>query len=148
MNAAISRILVPVDFSDTVPTAIAHAKRLADVYQAEIHLLHVIEDTFLSAADTSEEYAKEFEYAALERLQLLMVEPEHRRYRTTTAVSFGSPHHAIIEYVGQHHCDLVVVATHGRGAATYMLLGSVAENVLRAASCPVYVARNTKPATV
>jgi nucleotide-binding universal stress UspA family protein len=60
---------------------------------------------------------------------------------TEVALTSGRAFAAIIEYAQNAGCDLIVVASHGRGAAAHMLLGSVAENILRTAHCPVYVVR-------
>ena len=57
--------------------------------------------------------------------------------RITRAVVIGVPHAAIVEYAATHHADLIVVGTHDYGPIKQLLLGSVAERVLRHAECPV-----------
>ena len=54
----------------------------------------------------------------------------------------GRPYPTILDYASQQQVDMIVIATHGRGALTHMLLGSVTEKVVRKAPCPVLTVRH------
>ena len=79
---------------------------------------------------------------AQERLGALFTDEERRRFRVRTALRLGSPFVEIIRYARDEHADLIVMGTHGRGAIAHMLLGSVAERVVRKAACPVLTVRH------
>ncbi len=71
------------------------------------------------------------------------------RWATTSAAAttvlktqVGSPHREIVRYATEHQVDLIVLGTHGRGPLGHMLLGSVAERVVRTAPCPVLTVRH------
>ena len=136
-----SEILVPVDFSEASELALTHAKRLAEVYGSKVHLVHVMEDSFLYAQDVSEAYRAPFEKEAKDKLRELLTDEEFENLDVQIGLTSGKAFAAIIDYAKTHSCDLIVIASHGRGAAAHMIIGSVAENVLRTAHCPVYVVR-------
>lgn len=125
MSALVDRpvraILLPTDFSDTSRTAARIARTYAATLSANVHLLHVAESG--EQATTA----------------LLGAEAEGFGPRTavTTAVRFGDPAHAIVEYARSQGIDLIVMGTHGRTGVTRALLGGVTERVVRSAPCPV-----------
>ncbi len=138
----LENILVPVDFSDTSDEALAYARDLARSFDAALHLFHVVRD--LSDAWSVElagaalgGFPDTFLRAAQERLDAL--DAGGLRHDTITRV--GQPHHEIIEYASTHNIDLIVMGTHGYGPVEHMLLGSVAEKVVRSAPCPVLTVR-------
>jgi len=141
--ATFQSIVVPVDFSAASELALQHAKRLAVAYGARICLIHVMEDTFLYASDVSQSYRDPFEAEARKKLRELLSDEEYRDLDVKIDLVSGKPFAAIIQYARSERCDLIVIATHGHGVAAHMILGSVAENVLRTAPCPVYVVRET-----
>jgi nucleotide-binding universal stress UspA family protein len=63
------------------------------------------------------------------------------RHKVRRATRLGNPASEIIRYASEHQIDLIVVGTHGRGAMAHLLLGSVAERVVRQAQCPVLTIR-------
>ena len=136
-------ILVPIDFSESSDHALACARSFAQTFGATIHVLHVIPDPHSQAwsieatgmnlgslTETWEADAKE----RLDRLELGDLPSER-------ATKIGQPHQEIIKYAAVNNVDLIVMGTHGRGAIEHMLLGSVAEKVVRTASCPVLTVR-------
>jgi nucleotide-binding universal stress UspA family protein len=151
MTRGLTRILVPTDFSPPSAAALAAAKELATRFGASIHLLHVLEDPYATASFAAEVYGyippglKESWQRAAEK-QMLTVFPEAERgpFRAGTAVVFGSPARTIVEYANQNGFDLIVMGTHGRGGVAHLLLGSVAERVVRTAPCPVLTVRETQ----
>ena len=89
------------------------------------------------------EYQAEMEHAARQRTEALLTDEDRRLLRATAVTTrHGAPAVAIVEYATANHIDLIVVGTHGRGALGHLLMGSVAERVVRMAPCPVLAVRN------
>ena len=150
---SISRILVPTDFSEPSDEALQYAKGLAEKFNASLHVLHVLED-LAAHAWTTEVYVsalpgvhEEMERQATERLGELLSEDEKRKYDATLALRTGSAFVEVIRHAREEGIDLIVMGTHGRGAIAHMLLGSVAERVVRKAPCPVLTVRQKQPHT-
>ena len=148
MTRDFTRILVPTDFSAPSNGALAFAKALAIKFGASLHLLHVLDDPFVAGAFAADVYApppaglRESWLKGAETLLNAQLAPEEQtRFRSTTAVVFGPPARAIIEYAGTHDVDLIVMGTHGRGGMAHLFVGSVAERVVRTAPCPVLTVR-------
>ena len=129
------RILVPTDFSPHANAALAHAAALAESYDAEIHLLN-IQVPYGPITPLAEEYPGEAE--ARRKLAELKVgsAPTVRELRRGFA---AGP--TILAYAVEHDVDLVVMGSHGYRGIPRLLLGSVAEEVLRGSACPVLVIR-------
>ena len=145
---AISRILIPVDFSATSNEAFAYAQTLARRFDASLHLVHAFEDPFTTAAfaggldtplpvDLRDKMLHDIERRLAEWLPPL----EKARFGGTTTVVYGQTTKAIVEYSRTLGADLIVMGTHGRGGMAHLLLGSVAERVVREAPCPVLTVR-------
>jgi nucleotide-binding universal stress UspA family protein len=149
MTRGLTRILVPTDFSPPSVAALATAKELAARFGASIHLLHVLDDPYATAGFAAEVYGsvppglKESWQRAAET-QMLVAFPARERepFRATADVAFGSPARTIVEYADGNGFDLIVMGTHGRGGVAHLLLGSVAERVVRTARCPVLTVRD------
>jgi nucleotide-binding universal stress UspA family protein len=144
---AIKTILVPTDFSEASETAVKYAKALAEAFGSSIHVVHVLED-LLAHAWAAEVYVasmpslrEEIEKEATARLGAMATDEERQRLNVTTALVAGNPFLEIIRYARAHGVDLIVIGTHGRGPIAHMLLGSVAEKVVRKAPCPVLTVR-------
>ncbi len=145
---AITRILVPTDFSTTSDEALAYARRLAELFDASLHLVHAFEDPFTAAAFAAELYTPlpifmrdQGVLDAEARLDERLPAEDRRRYRGTAEVITGSAARAIVGYAGTVGADLLVMGTHGRGGMAHLLLGSVAEQVVRTCPCPVLTIR-------
>lgn len=144
----IDTILHPTDFSDRSDAALPHALWFAEEFGAGLHLLHAV---VLHAADPANpELAfpdldaayQEIEEWAASRLEEKSLEVEHPEVRVERFQERGiSAAPVILEHVEDHAIDLVVMGTHGRRGLRRMLLGSVAEEVLRSAPCPVLTVR-------
>lgn len=154
MSEPITRILVPTDFSVHSDRALHYATTLAGRFNATVEVLHVVEDPFVAgawtpaaAAPNIPELLDDLVAAARGRLQDLQAtaREEGVRFTTTvlTTVLSGRPADSITEYAAAEHFDLIVMGTHGRSGVSHALLGSVAERVVRAASCPVLTVRDT-----
>ena len=145
---SISRILVPTDFSEPSEEALEYAKGLAGCLGSSIHVLHVLED-LAAHAWTTEVYVsalpgvhEEMERQARERLDQVITAEEKTRFKAETALRMGSAFVEVVRYAREQGIDLIVMGTHGRGAIAHMLLGSVAERVVRKAPCPVLTVRH------
>lgn len=140
---AVRRILAPIDFSEASDAAIQHAKEIALTYGAEIHLLHVVEQPVYPSSygiDTVSFPTQE----VLDRVesQLANTAREEIGYEhIVVEAAVGHPPTSIVDYVEAKEVDLVVIATHGRTGLDRMLMGSVAEHVLRHSPSPVFVVK-------
>lgn len=147
------RLLLPVDFSDASLKATDYAVELSRRFGAAIHLLHVIEDPvvylpmFESYPMPSRE---EFETYAQDRLENWILPEDAEGCQLELLCVHGRPPTKIVEYASDCQVDLIVLGTHGRGAAAQVFLGSVAERVVRHAPCPVLTvhAGDRSPKTV
>jgi nucleotide-binding universal stress UspA family protein len=144
---SINRILVATDFSDASQQALRYAQGLAEAFKASLHVLHVLED-LAAHAWTTEVYVaalpgvhEEMERQARERLDQIFDPDERARLQVQTVLRVGSPFVEVVRYARDEKMDLIVMGTHGRGAIAHMLLGSVAERVVRKAPCPVLTVR-------
>ena len=140
-------ILAPTDFSETSLMALNHAKALAERFGASLHLLHILPDPHAQAWSIEaagvpvDQMQERWGQEAKRRLDESLTEEERRSFRAVTETRVGHPFVEIIRYAKAHGVDLIVLATHGRGAVEHMLLGSVAEKVVRKAPCPVLTVR-------
>ena len=138
----IKRILIPIDFSETSTAAVGYGVDLAERYGAAVHLLHVIEK---SAVPPEPEFPLgifEGQTVARERLVDVLNAAQRKAFRSEVAVNIGSPSLEIIRYAKEHDIDVIVMGTHGRSGVSHMLMGSVAEKVVRKAPCPVLTVRH------
>jgi len=148
MTRGFTRILVPTDFSPPSDAALATARMLATRFGGSIHLVHVIEDPYTSVAFATEVYGymppgvkETWEREAKIHLDGLLTDADRAKFRATTEVLFGSSAAAIVENARENDTDVIVMGTHGRGGVAHLLLGSVAERVVRTAECPVLTVR-------
>ena len=134
------RILVPTDGSECADSAVEHAIDIAGQYDAELHVLSVIDarDVSHSAPAISIE---QVEQTLRERAESVVEDVAARAEETgvsvVTAVEPGLPDDTLVEYADEHDCDLIVMGTHGRTGIQRRIIGSVAEQIVRDASIPV-----------
>jgi nucleotide-binding universal stress UspA family protein len=143
-------VLVPTDFSDASESALRYGKAMAEAFGASLHVVHVMED-LLAHAWAAEVYVSsmpqlrdEIEKESRQRLDTLLPDAERKAFRAETALLAGNPFLEIIRYAKAHNVDLIVMGTHGRGPIAHMLLGSVAEKVVRKSPCPVLTVRESQ----
>lgn len=142
MKLAIRHILLPTDFSDESRAALAYGAALAGTFNGSLHVLHVLQavvtpDPVPVAFDTRRLEAAVEETAWEELRALLSSDKEYARLNATLAIEWGLPAVEIVRYAREHAIDLIVMGTHGRGGLKRLILGSVAESVVREAPCPV-----------
>jgi len=155
----ITTILVPLDFSEASHTALRYACQLADRLQASLHVLHVVRlsampsgyvELYVATPDVQER----FEADGHQLLDDALTPEEQARYHAALIQRTGDPATEILRYVTGHgNIDLIVIATHGRGGVAKLMMGSVADRLVRSAPCPVLplrepvvAARSSEPA--
>jgi nucleotide-binding universal stress UspA family protein len=146
MAIRLQRILLPTDFSTYSAAATKYACELATRFDAELHVLHTLEVHLSSTPDFGmgldlPRYVKESRSAAEKALAGVLDPQWSAGRKVVQAVVEGSPKVEIVRYARQHDIDVIVLATHGRSGLAHVLIGSVAENVVRTAPCPVLTVR-------
>jgi len=134
-------LLIAYDNSRDADLALSYGTLLAEQYQAEVHVLHVISDEAavdpeLAWSDASRENSYEI---AARRLQESIPREACLWCNVVTAVRYGQPWHEIIEYASEHEIDLICMGASGRHLSWEKMFGSTADRVLRQAPCPVLV---------
>ncbi|WP_433634550.1 universal stress protein [Halomicrococcus sp. NG-SE-24] len=132
------RILVPTDGSTATQEAAKHAIDVAGKYGATVHALYVVGTERLERSDATRE---ELEAEGREATEALVDRADDAGVDVVTAVEDGRPSDRILEYVDDEDVDLVVMGTRGRTGVGRVLLGSVAERVVRRADVPVMTVR-------
>jgi nucleotide-binding universal stress UspA family protein len=144
---SLKKILVPTDFEATSQVAVNYARALAEAFGASIHVLHVLEDPMIHAASheyftPQPNYREAMEGDAHSRLRGQLNEEQTARFRAQFVARWGIPFVEIIRYAKDENVDLIVMGTHGLGVIAHILMGSVAEKVVRKAPCPVLIVRH------
>lgn len=149
MDRMIQKIVVPVDFSPASIRAARYAWRMASHFGAFVYLIHVMEIPAnpdgpfgLPSAQT----AKPIEFLhqdARARLSAIADQLGASPGLVATEVRHGAIAENLAEAARHYGADLVVMSTHGRTGLSHLLMGSVAEQVIRAAHCPVLVLRDS-----
>ena len=144
----LKRILCPTDFSANSQHALEFACALVDQFQADLHVLHVLPvDMIQAMADPYVAYGmpsnlEERMRASAERTLAEIPDSSWAgNQRVVRSLRHGSPFVEIVKYARENNIDLIVLGTHGRSGLSHVLLGSVAENVVRKAGCPVLTVR-------
>ena len=139
------RFLVPVDFSEYAHRALEYAISLAGKLEAHLTLLHVIQSLPMGGVDMGVTlpytYIHDLEAEITSALQADLEQITAAGLEGEFAVAHGVPFQEIIETARLQQADLIVMGTHGRTGLQHVLLGSVAEKVVRLAPCPVLVVR-------
>jgi nucleotide-binding universal stress UspA family protein len=147
----INRVLYPTDFSEFSTAALPYAVKVAEQNKSELHCLHVLDiarEELLShgyivpLAPLPEVSEDEIIKTGRKRLDAFCAEHVETKQPLVKEVLMGKPFVEIIRYARRRRIDLIVMGTHGRSALLSMLLGSVAERVVRKAPCPVLTVRH------
>ncbi len=147
---SLKRILMPTDFSEFSEAAKNYACSFAEKFGAELHLLHVLQDLVAMAPEPGMafpppgDYMKELQASAEQALAKRPGDALPEDFPVVRDVIQGTPFLEIIRYAKQHDIDLIVMGTHGRSGLAHVLLGSVAEKVVRKSPCPVLTVRHTE----
>ena len=146
-------IVATTDLSPESFSAVQYAAHLAEGQGAKLSIIHVVHSISLAYTDfvppvdmTNIEQA--IEEAAREKLEAWVKRHVKRRAGVTLELRTGVVDEAICRYAKENDASLIVIATHGRKGLTHVVLGSVAERVVRNAPCPVLVIKPPKPVVV
>ena len=139
----LKKVLVPVDFSDSSDIALRYGRALCGAFSASLHIIHVVQESYaqpwaveaygFSMATLQEDWIKE----ANAKLEGLLTVADKSTLKATAITILGHPVSEILRFASDERIDLVVMGTHGRGPLGHMVMGSVAERVVRHAPCPV-----------
>ena len=143
-SSGIDNILVPVDFSECSFQALEYAIEFAERFAAGLTIFHAVDFGYALTADgygmydlsALQESARKNAEGEMEKFVQLA---KFRRVKFETIVKVGSPVSEICEFADQRNVDLIVTATHGRTGFKHLLIGSVAEHIVRHAQRPVLV---------
>ena len=146
----LQQILVATDFSEPSNAALAYGRELARNFSATLQLLHVVDDLGARLMDASaypelDRLQSEAEATALIRLKSLLTEEDRQILHARAFVlTSSSPAETITSYArdAMPRIGIIVRGTHGRGVRAHLVLGSVAEKVVRSAPCPVLTVRH------
>ncbi len=135
----LKRILVATDFGLQSDNALQYGRALARTFGAALHLLHVRENSFLKATPADPETLRA---ATLRILDQRLTADDRQRGGHAVLETSDRPAEAIVHYAAEHRIDLIIMGTHGREGFAHLLMGSVAETVVRSAPCPVLIVRH------
>lgn len=138
-----SRILVPLDFSESSIDAVEYAVELVD-RDSLIDVLHVVDPTpAVISMDPALPVPPSVDQQRFDDAQTAMQErfADQRYSQVHVVCKLGDPGHEIADHARQRKVDLIVMPSHGRTGIARLMIGSVTERVLRLASCPVLVLR-------
>lgn len=143
----LNNVLVATDFGKASEAALNYGRELARTFGATLHVLHVTENLITryayEGAIISPDLQREIEDAARARLEALIGDDDRRELHAKATVRTApSMAEAIVDHATDIGADVIVVGTHGRRAFAHLLLGSVAERVVRTAPCPVLTVRS------
>jgi nucleotide-binding universal stress UspA family protein len=144
----LSRILVPTDLSPTSLAGLDYAVELARPFKAEVVLLHVVEpivyatptDLYGATADLGS-VLQEQERSGREHLEKIQARYAKKVPKLRAVQQTGTPYVAITNAAKKLKADMIVMSTHGRTGLSHLFLGSVAEKIVRTATCPVLTVR-------
>ena len=144
----ISDVLVATDFGPASETALDYAREFARTFGARLHVLHVVENASVYAGPEAVgvDFARvqaDLEAGARNALARLVTAEDRVQLKAETVIRSGSsPTFEIVDYAKNARVDIIIVGTHGRGVMGHLLMGSVAEKVVRLAPCPVLTVRH------
>lgn len=137
----VKKILVPIDFGEISNRVLDFGRMLADACGASLHLLHVIGYSLGTRESEGQERGD-----ACKRLEALLDRVDRESRRATVSCQVGTPAVEIVHHATDHAIDFIVMGTHSHGPTFQMVVGSVAENVIREAPCAVLAVKNIEAA--
>lgn len=147
---SLKKILVPTDFSDFSQRALEFALSLADEFRSKVYVMHVWDMPMTSSLLPPEPYPElvltEEQKAGEEHLVKVANELKASGFDAEPVFVFGKPYMEIVRAARELEADLIVLGSHGRSGISHLVLGSVAEKVVRLAPCPVFTVKLPLPA--
>ncbi len=146
MEPEISKVLVPIDFSDYSKSALKYAVSFVKHFSARLILVYVVEPVIYPPDFSMGQIAipsmdLEMDKRAMEELDKLAEQEIPSEIKVKSIVKTGKPFIEIIETADEQDVDLIIIATHGHTGMEHILFGSTAEKVVRKAPCPVLTLR-------
>jgi len=145
---SLTNILVATDFSEASEVAVTYGRVLAKAFGSRLHLLHVVPEALalpwaaVTDGASLQDLQQQWERESQERLRQELPEALRADDRVLMVTRAGDPVRQITNYARTEKVDLIVLGTHGRGFVAHVFLGSVAQNVIRHAPCPVLTVRH------
>ena len=145
---ALKNILVATDFGEASEAALAYGRELARTFGATLHVLNIADDVYMRLGGDAyvavlPDLQKDIEAAARRQLDELLIDNDPTPITVKKVVlTSAATASCIVQYAQDSSIDLIIVGTHGRGAVAHLLMGSVAERVVRTAPCPVLTVRH------
>jgi nucleotide-binding universal stress UspA family protein len=140
-----TRLLCPVDFSESSLSALRFAFSLADEADANLTILHVFDwpadDELFTERFDAPEFRRVVEDQVRQRLEALLTDDVAKWCKPSTQVAHGKPYREILDTVAKEGTDLIVMGVRGRNPLDLALFGSTTNHVVRRASCPVLTLR-------
>ena len=146
----LKRILLPTDFSSNSKQSLSYACAFAEQFKSELHLLHVLQDIVALVPEPGlafpapGDYMGQLQESAQKGLETFVDASWAAGKTVVRATRQGPPFLEIVRYAKENEIDLIVLSTHGRSGLAHVLLGSVAEKVVRKAPCPVLTVRSSE----
>jgi nucleotide-binding universal stress UspA family protein len=144
----LKHILVATDFSEAADAAFAYGRELARTFGATLDVLHVVENIYARLAvdgfvASEANLQRDLEEHARNRLNEILCDEDRALLHAKPVILVSeAPAIAIATYARENRVDLIIMGTHGRSGVAHFLMGSVAERVVRIASCPVLTVRH------
>ena len=144
----LSNILVATDFGPASESALNYGREFARTFSATLHVLHVVENPMVWGGQKAVgvdfvRLQADLEAGARNTLDRLVPREDREQLKAVTVVRTGSgPAFEIARYARDAAADVIIMGAHGRGFVSHMLMGSVAERVVRIAPCPVLTVRH------
>ncbi len=140
-QSSLRNVLVAYDFSPHSHLALQYALSLAQLYQATLHMLHVLPSPIADQPEIAWVNHTDTPYhQAARRLQEAAPAETHLWSNVKHAVQYGQPYAEILNYAQNNEIDLIAMGVHGAGFGVHTLFGSTVDRVLRQAHCPLLVA--------
>jgi universal stress protein A len=148
MTMEIRRILAPTDFSELSKQGLQSALELADAFGAKLLLLYVVEPPpypveGIVPSHLGATMLDDLERQATTDLAQMLSETQASNMDVARRVVVGIPYRKIVDVAEEEKIDLIVMTTHGRTGLSHLVMGSVAEKIVRTAPCPVLTIRPT-----
>jgi nucleotide-binding universal stress UspA family protein len=145
----LKRILVATDFSEPSDAALAYGRELARTFNARLVVVNVT-DNIMARGYAGDGFVfsdpglqRDVEAAARKQVETLISDEDREQLHAEAVIlTSNKPAFAIADYAGGNNIDLIVMGTQGRSAVAHLLMGSVAERVVRTAPCPVLTVRH------
>lgn len=140
----LENILLPTDLSDDSLPVLPYAGQIAKAFGAKVYVCHIHADVPLAAGLAAPRLYEAEGKDAAERLAAIRTSPALKGLEPKLILAAGTVQEEMQKIIQENHIDLVMVGTHGRTGLAKVVLGSVAEEICRVATCPVFTA---SPAT-